>query len=70
MNRQVVAHAFLMTGVLAFVLSGLLTALNAGLTSGFAHAWLRNDLTAWLVAFPLVVVLGPWLRTVVMRWVG
>ena len=70
MNRQVVAHALLMTGVLAFVLSGMLTALNVGLISGFANAWLRNDLTAWLVAFPLVAVLGPRLRTLVMRWVG
>jgi len=59
-----------MTGVLAFVLSGMLTALNVGLISGFANAWLRNDLTAWVVAFPLVVVLGPRLRTLVMRWVG
>jgi hypothetical protein len=70
MNRHVLAHAFLMTGVLAFVLSGVLTAVNVGLSSGFAHAWLRNDLTAWVVAFPLVVVLAPRLRTLVMRCIG
>jgi hypothetical protein len=70
MDRHVLAHALLMTGVLALVISGVLTAVNVGLSSGFPYVWLRNDLVAWVVAFPLVVVLAPRLRTLVMRWIG
>lgn len=60
-----VAFAFVMSCIMAFVMSGLMTALNFGVDTAFVRTWLRNDLAAWSIAFPLAAMLAPLVRRAV-----
>lgn len=54
--------ALLMSLLMAGLMSGVITAVNRGLGAGYLLAWGRSFAIAWLVAFPLVLVLAPGAR--------
>ena len=57
--------AFLMSLCMAFLMSGVLTALNLGLNLYALQRWPHNFLVAWPVAFPSVLLLAPRVRQLV-----
>lgn len=56
--RQLVFGIY-MSGIMSFLLSGVITLLNTGVDSGFPTRWLAAWLVAWAVAFPLVTFIAP-----------
>lgn len=54
--------AGIMSCLMAFMMSGLLTVINTGVDDGFVIRWLRGFLIAWPIAFVLVLLLAPRVR--------
>ncbi len=54
-----VAFAIYMSGLVAFMMSMVLTAVNSGLDSGFLGRALRGYLVAWPVGFVCVMLVRP-----------
>jgi hypothetical protein len=63
-----IAFAFLMSGMLTGLMSGFITFVNTGIDAGFGGRWLQAYVLAWTVAFPLVTVLAPRVKTIVDRF--
>jgi hypothetical protein len=61
------SFALIMSMFMALCMSGILTALNTGLSDGFFLRWTRAFLVAWACAFPLVMVFAPLTRKIVGR---
>lgn len=59
--------AALMSLSMAFLMSALITLINRGAGSGYLTAWMQSFITAWPVAFVLVLVLAPLMRRLVAR---
>lgn len=66
-KKQQLSFAFIMSMLMAFCMSGILTALNTGLDGGFLLRWMRAFLVAWACAFPLVLLFAPITRQIVAR---
>ncbi len=56
---QPLLFAFIMSGFMALLMSGILTLINLGWFDGFFSAWLRAYLYAHVCAFPLVLIFAP-----------
>ena len=59
--------AFILSGLMSFLVSGISTAKALGLFEGFVKVWLGNWAFSWGVAFPTVLVVAPLTRRVVSR---
>lgn len=57
-----VCFAGIMSCLMAFMMSALLTFINSGVDTGFVYCWLRGFLIAWPIAFVLVLLLAPRVR--------
>lgn len=57
----------LLSAIMVCVVSAVVLAMNQGLHDGFLWQWLRSGAMTWLVAFPTVTVVAPWVRRVVGR---
>lgn len=66
-KKQQLSFAFIMSMLMAFCMSGILTALNTGFEGGFTLRWMRAFLVAWACAFPLVLIFAPITRKLVVR---
>lgn len=66
---QPLLFAAIMSGLMAFCMSGILTLVNLGFITGFAGKWLHAFLVAWPIAFPLVLIFAPFTRRVLARFV-
>ena len=62
-----VLFAFILSGLMSLLVSGVSTWHAGGLSSGFVALWLGAWLTAWLFAFPTVMVVAPVARRLVAR---
>lgn len=62
--------AFILSGNMSLLISGIATYGAAGPVPGFTALWLRSWLTAWALAFPIVLVVAPLARQVVGWMVG
>jgi hypothetical protein len=51
---------------MAFIMSGVLTAFNRGFDN-FLASWARSFVFAWLIAFPVVLIIVPRVRRLVQR---
>lgn len=56
---------FILSGLMSFVVSGISTLRIAGTGPGFVGLWTASWLTAWLLAFPIVLLAAPFARRVV-----
>lgn len=59
--------AFFMAGVMVFVISGSLTALNTGIDRTLPLRWLRLFGVAFPIAFPTAFVVTPYVRRLTAR---
>lgn len=60
-----VAFGFVLSCFMSFLVSGIATFRNAGLTDGFVMMWLGAWIPAWFIAFPIVLVVAPVARRLV-----
>jgi hypothetical protein len=67
--RRVAPYLFalLLAGVMTLVVSGVVTALNVGMPPDFVRRWLGGWITTWAIAFPVMLVVRPWVHRVVER---
>lgn len=57
-----VLFGFILSGLMSFVVSGISTLKVAGPGSGFVGLWTDSWITAWLLAFPVVLLAAPLAR--------
>ena len=59
-NRKTLITAqFLISGMMAFLMSGYATAIHLGIGPDFLKIWGLGFITAWPMAFVLSLVVGP-----------
>jgi hypothetical protein len=56
---------FILSALMSFIVSGVATVRNSGLTEGFVSLWVGAWLASWLVAFPVVLLAAPAARRLV-----
>ena len=56
---------FILSGLMSFLVSGIATYRATGLVPGFFGLWTSGWATAWLLAFPVVLVVAPLTRRMV-----
>lgn len=57
----------LLSAIMVGLVSAFVLAINHGIDAGFPALWLRSCITTWLIAFPTVTLVAPWVRRVVAR---
>ncbi|WP_128253416.1 DUF2798 domain-containing protein [Falsirhodobacter deserti] len=62
-----ILFAFLLSGMMSCIVSGVAITRAAGIDAGLPVAWLQAWLSSWCVAFPSVMVLAPVTRRIVAR---
>lgn len=65
-----VVFAFFLTLVMVFIVSGITTAMNLGITPDFLQRWIRAWFFTWCVAFPAAIVVAPFARRLTERVTG
>lgn len=65
--RARLVFAFLMSSLMAFLMTAWVTWLNLGLTPDFISRWLHAFLGAWPAAFCVVMALGPTVQRLTQR---
>jgi hypothetical protein len=60
-----ILFGFILSGLMSLLVSGIATLRAAGLGPGFLSLWAGSWLTAWLFAFPAVLIVSPVARRVV-----
>lgn len=58
---------FFLSGLMSLLVAGISTLRAAGIGPGFLSLWAGSWLTAWLFAFPAVLLVSPLARLVVRR---
>jgi hypothetical protein len=61
------AFGLLLSGMMSFIVSGLSTAIAAGVNRDLPLMWLGAWLPSWAVAFPAVLVVAPLVRRILKR---
>lgn len=56
---------FILSGLMSLVVSGISTYRAIGMAANYFQLWAGGWLVAWLIAFPLVLVIAPLTRRVV-----
>jgi|EndMetStandDraft_4_1072995.scaffolds.fasta_scaffold306041_2 hypothetical protein len=57
-----IAFGFMLSGMMSFLVSGFATLISLGPTPEFPLSWLRAWLPSWALAFPVVLVVAPFVR--------
>ncbi len=57
--------AFVMSLLMALLMSGVLTAVFAGINHQFFVHWMNGFVHAWPIAFPAILVIAPLVRKIV-----
>ena len=52
-------------GMMSFVVSGIATLGAMGFVEGFTFSWITSWLGSWAVAFPVVLIVAPFVRRIV-----
>ncbi|MBR0557742.1 DUF2798 domain-containing protein [Ciceribacter sp. L1K23] len=53
--------------MMSCIVSGLATALGAGIDGAFPLLWLRAWVASWAIAFPSVLLVAPLVRRILAR---
>ena len=61
------AFGLLLSGMMSFLVSGISTALAAGVDAEFPLKWILAWLPSWSIAFPSVLVVAPFVRRILGR---
>lgn len=61
--------ALILSGLMSILVSGIATFRAVGLVSNFAYLWTGTWLAAWLFAFPAVLLVSPFARKIVHRFI-
>ena len=61
------AFGLMLSGMMSFIVSGLSTAIAAGVDSALPMRWLAAWVPSWSVAFPAVLVVAPLVRGLLKR---
>lgn len=57
-----IAFGFMLSGMMSFLVSGFATLISIGLPIDFPLHWLKAWLPSWMLAFPVVLVVAPFVR--------
>ncbi|MDI1273610.1 DUF2798 domain-containing protein [Polaromonas sp.] len=60
-----VLFGFFLSGLMSLLVAGIATLRAAGMGPGFLSLWAGSWLTAWLFAFPAVLLVSPVARRIV-----
>ena len=69
-KKIAIVTAIMMSGFMAFVLSGVFTLLNVGFGIAWLFAWLQGFSIAWPLALVLALVAGKPISSLARRLVG
>ena len=58
------AFGFMLSGMMSCLVSGFATLISLGLSPQFPLMWLKAWLPSWALAFPVVLVVAPFVRRV------
>ena len=59
-----IAFGFMLSGMMSCLVSGFATMIAIGLSAEFPLHWLTAWLPSWALAFPVVLVVAPFVRRV------
>lgn len=59
--------AFMLSGMMTFIVSGIATLMAVGAQPSFPGLWVRAWITAWVIAFPALIVIRPFVHRIVER---
>ncbi|MGV3550341.1 DUF2798 domain-containing protein [Rhizobium sp.] len=59
-----IAFGFMLSGMMSCLVSGFATLIAIGLTGEFPLHWLKAWIPSWMLAFPVVLVVAPFVRRV------
>lgn len=62
-----VAFAFLLSAIQTLVITGISLALTVGISSQLPALWAKTYFSAWMIAFPGVLVVAPVVRRILGR---
>ena len=65
-----VAFGFLLSGMMSCLVSGFSTAMALGIDGLFVLHWIKAWLPSWAIAFPIVLVVAPFVRRILARIVS
>ncbi len=65
--KQKIAFALIMGIITTGIISFTLVSINIGYTPAFLKIWLRSWLVAYLVVIPAILVIGPFVQSLVDR---
>lgn len=65
--KQKLAFALIMGIITTCIISFTLVSINIGYTGVFLKIWLRSWLIAYLVVIPAILVIGPFVQSIVDR---
>lgn len=65
--KQKLAFALIMGIITTCIISFTLVSINIGYTPVFLKIWLRSWLIAYLVVIPAILVIGPFVQSIVDR---
>jgi hypothetical protein len=54
--------AFLLSGFMTFVVSGVATLVAIGPVAGVTPLWMQAWITAWIIAFPALLLIRPFVH--------
>ena len=62
-----ILFGLLLSGLMSLIVSGIATLRAIGPVDGFTGLWMSAWISSWLVAFPSVLVIAPFVRRMVAR---
>lgn len=62
---QPILFAFFMALFMSFLMSGAISLINLGWVEGFVVIWMNAWFSAFVIAFPVVIFVGPMVRKIV-----
>jgi Protein of unknown function (DUF2798) len=59
---------FFLSGFMTLIISGVAIWRNVGFETAFLQKWVAAYLNSWIISFPTVLVVAPFVRRLVLRF--